>query len=138
MLGQMAVDAEGNLAVGALEGSRIGGGWNAKRRRHHHLVLVCLRSFVLLQMTLCPEGDAARFALELTLHVMDVHVQGKLMLPLEGLGADGARGSRIAGNGSWRHSPAVGHMLEFTALAAGCGVLKAIFAHNHSTLRGLR
>lgn len=100
MLGQMSMYAEGNLAIGALKGTRIGCGGHTECRCHHHLILVRLTPLVLLQMSVCAERDATWFTLELALHVVDVHVQRQLMLSLEGLLANGAGGSRIVGQ--WR------------------------------------
>lgn len=78
VFGQVAVDAEGDHAVGALERSRILRARRAERQIHVDLVEVRDGSFVLLQMAFGAEADGARLAPERPLKVMDVDVQPQL------------------------------------------------------------
>ena len=78
VFGQVAVDAEGDHAVGALERARVLRRRRAERQVHVDLVEVRHRALVLLQVALGAERHGARLAPERPLEVVDVDVQTQL------------------------------------------------------------
>ena len=91
VFGQVAVNAEGNHAIRALERARILRRRRSERQVHVDFVEVGDGTLVLLQMALCAEAYGTSLAPEWPLEVVDVDVQPQLRRLGEHFVADAAR-----------------------------------------------
>lgn len=113
VLGEVAVDAERDVAVGAAEGARVERRGGAERGGHGHLVVVRAGALVLLQVAARAEAHGARAAAEGPLHVVDVEVQAQLRRLRERLVAEVAHAPPVLHEPARRVRP---HVVELLAL----------------------
>ena len=78
MLGQMAMDPEGNHTVSAFEWSWIVCRWSSKSGIDVDLVEMTHGSLVLLQMAFSAETNSTSITPERSFKVVDVHVKSQL------------------------------------------------------------